>query len=428
MSDSPRKRPPKRGGQRPPRRDVPAERVPPPADPTSPWVQVRSGTRHPFIYRRMIAGSDKAAIPGDVVSVYDKQGDFFGRGFYNPNSEIVLRMLTHSDEPIDEAFWQQRIAQAVALRRQLRLDEGTDAYRLVHAEGDGLSGLIVERYADVLAFELFSLGMERQLDTLIAAFENVLGPPASLDRPDRAAEQWRLVIRADQRVQKREGFRLETAADVESVVIREHGVRYRVDLRGGHKTGFFCDQRDNRKAFAALCRDADVLDCCSYTAGFGLCAKLLGGAADVTSVDLDEAALAVARDNANLNQTRLNLVHADAFTYLRQMSANGRQYDAVVLDPPKLALTRPDIDEALGKYYDLNVLALQTVRPGGVFLTCSCSGLVSPEQFEQAVIRAARRCDRNLQVFNRTGAAADHPVLMNCPDSAYLKALWCRVL
>lgn len=212
------------------------------------------------------------------------------------------------------------------------------------------------------------------------------------------------------------------------VVIREHGVRYRVDVEAGHKTGFFCDQRDNRRRFAALCADANVLDLCCYTGGFGLCAKRLGQASEVTSVDLDEAAIAVARENMNLNQTRIDLVQSDAFAYMRQMFSLGRKYDAVVLDPPKLALSREEVDEALRKYHDMNTLACQLVRPGGVFLTCSCSGLVSWDMLTSAVHAAARRVGRTLQCFDQTGAAPDHPVMLDCPESGYLKALWFRIL
>ncbi|MBN2447623.1 MAG: class I SAM-dependent rRNA methyltransferase, partial [Phycisphaerae bacterium] len=213
-----------------------------------------------------------------------------------------------------------------------------------------------------------------------------------------------------------------------STVIREHGIRYRVEMAAGHKTGFFCDQRDNRLRFARLCRDADVLDCCCYSGGFGLCAKLIGEAREVTSVDLDEAALETARQNINLNQTRISLVHSDAFAYLRQMFANQRQYDAIVLDPPKLAISRRDYDDALRKYEDLNTLAVQIVRPGGTLLTCSCSGMVSAATFVEMVQRAARRTRRKIQIFDQTGAASDHPIMPNCPESAYLKALWLRVM
>jgi 23S rRNA (cytosine1962-C5)-methyltransferase len=400
-----------------------------PPDAQSPWVQLRSATSHPFIFQRMVRAADPAARPGDVVTVYDKTGALFGRGLFNPKSQIAVRMLAYGDTPIDEAFWRGRFAQAVGLRRQLGFDQVSDAYRLVHSEGDNLSGLIVERYADCLVFEIFALGMFQRWPQFAELLANELGVPSSLDRPDKASPTWRTFVRADAQVEAIEGFQA-AATDQEAparLVIREHGVRYRVDIVGGHKTGFFCDQRDNRLRLARLCRGGDVLDVCCYTGGFGLCAKVLGGAASVTGVDLDEAAVGLARENANLNQARLDLVHADAFAYMRQMQMNGRQFDVVVLDPPKLVTSRRDLEEGLAKHHDLNALAVQLVRPGGMLLTCSCSGLVSREAFLAGIYAAGRRCGRNLQMFDYTGAAGDHPIMLNCPESGYLKAGWMRV-
>jgi len=408
--------------------------VEPPPDAQSPWVLLRSASLHPFVYRKMVRSADPAARPGDIVNLYDKSGRYFGRGLYNPRSQIVVRILTHEDIPVDTAFWRARLERAVALRRRLDLDAATDAYRLVHAEGDGLSGLIVERYADSLVFEVFSLAMVQRARELCTRRAEVRGPPTALDRPDRASPTWRMFLRADPRVERLEGFTVPVHPDLPGgdasarLTIREHGIRYRVDVKEGHKTGFFCDQRDNRRRLATLCRDAEVLDLCCYTGGFALCAQKLGGARAVTGVDLDEAAIAIARENANLNQTRIDFVYADAFTYVRQMLANQRQFDVVVLDPPKLVTYREEYEEALRKYGDMNALALQVVRPGGVFVTCSCSGLVSRAAFLETVRRAAQRAGRVLQLFDQSGAAPDHAMVLDCPESAYLKVLWFRVL
>ncbi len=423
----------------------------------SPWVRLRSPRHHPFIYRKMVDAIDPRARPGDVVQVYDRAGRLFGRGLFNPDSQIAVRMLLFGVAPVDDAFWISRLQQALALRRGLGLDSITDAQRLVHAEGDGLSGLIVERYADVLVFELFSRGMYQRARTIAAWLTEMLGPPTCLDRPQSARPEWLVVLRADERVQALEKFALKGGVECfsvpaaapdgtppqdragakqprgvadppESVVIREHGIRYRVNCVSGHKTGFFCDQRRNRRQFANLCRDASVLDLCCYTGGFGLAARLLGQARDVTGVDLDETALELAKVNANLNQTRIEHVHADAFTYGRQMLANGRKYGAVVLDPPKLAQRREDVDDALRKYHDLNRLACAVCEPGGFLLTCSCSGLVSREMFTRTALDAARRAGRRAQILRVSGADADHPVAPECPESEYLKALLLRIL
>lgn len=404
----------------------------PPPDAHSPWVVLRSASQHPFIYQKMVRTIDPAARPGDIVHVYDRHGRCFGSGLFNPRSQIVVRMLEFSQRPVTEAFWREKIAAAVSLRRLLALEAVTDAYRVIHSEGDGLSGLVVERYADCLSFEFFSLGMFQRRDALAGWIGEALGKPASLDRPDRAAPAWHLNFRADRHIEEVEGFNVRhtqsRATAPSTITIREHGVRYVVDVVGGHKTGFFCDQRDNRLKFARLCGGASVLDLCCYTGGFGLCAKRIGNAREVTSVDLDENAVAVLRQNQNLNQLRYDAVHADVFPYLRQMIANGRQYDCVVLDPPKLALSRRELDEAMHRYYDMNRTAMQVVRPGGALLTCSCSGLVSRPMFTDVVAAAARDARRTLQIFDFTGAAGDHPVLSICPESEYLKALWARIL
>lgn len=405
-----------------------------PPNAQSPWVQLRSASNHPFVYRKMVRQADPAAEPGDVVSIYDKSGKFFGRGVYNPRSQIALRVLTHRDTPVDDAFWRSRIERAVALRRRLGLSDVTDAFRLVHAEGDELSGLIVERYADCLVFEFFSIGMFQRYEQFTALLAEVLGPPTTLDRPHKASPTWRTILRADSHIERIEGFYVPQRArrpppdGPGEITICEHGVRYRVDVQEGHKTGFFCDQRDNRRRFADLVSDAEVLDLCCYTGGFALSAARLGRARSVTGVDLDENAVALARENANLNQLRVDFVYADVFTYLRQMLANERQFDAVVLDPPKLATSRGERDDALRKYHDMNTLAIRVVRPGGVLLTCSCCGLISWARFTETVHRAAQHAGRTLQVFDQTGAAPDHPIMLDCPESAYLKALWLRVI
>lgn len=428
------KQPPDTGRQKHSRSPGGGEKPSPatPPDARSPWVMLRSASQHPFIFQKMVRSTDPAARPGDIVHVYDRHGRCFGSGLFNPRSQIAVRMLEFSDRTIDDAFWREKIASAVALRRLLALDAATDAYRVIHAEGDGLSGLIVERFANCLSFEFFSLGMFQRREMLAGLIGEILGPPTSLDRPDRAAPSWRLHFRADRHIEEIEGFNVrhteQPAPPLSTITIREHGIRYAVDVVGGHKTGFFCDQRDNRLKFARLCGGATVLDLCCYTGGFGLCAKHIGQAREVTSVDLDEHAVAILRQNQNLNQMRYDAVHADVFPYLRQMIANGRHYDCVVLDPPKLAISRREIDDALHRYYDMNRTAMQVVRPGGVLLTCSCSGLVSRTMFTDVVAAAARDARRVLQIFDFTGAAGDHPVLSNCPESEYLKAIWARIL
>ena len=211
------------------------------------------------------------------------------------------------------------------------------------------------------------------------------------------------------------------------MTIHEHGVRYRIHFEEGHKTGFFCDQRDNRRDLARFCADRSVLDLCCYTGGFGLNALLRGRAREVTCVDLDENAVALARENGNANSVRLSVVHADAFGYMRQMALNERTYGVVVLDPPKLIADRDEVSAGKRKYFDLNVLGMSLVEPGGLLLTCSCSGLLAAPDFQALLRAAARKAGRSVQLLAMTGAAADHPVALDAPEGAYLKAAWLRV-
>jgi 23S rRNA (cytosine1962-C5)-methyltransferase len=366
----------------------------------------------------MIRQVSADARPGDVVAVYDKQGKLFGHGLYNPRSAITLRMLSFEDRQIDDDFWRETIARAVSLRQNLlRLNERSDACRLIHAEGDGLSGLIVDCYGDVLSVEVFSLGMWRRAETLVVNMHEAAGTKHHL-------------ITADVRAQQQEGFSAKPIVSEGcpgSVKITENGVRFRVQFAEGHKTGFFCDQRENRRRLAEMVEGGQVLDLCSYSGGFGLYAKVRGRADTVTCVDLDEETVAMTRKNADLNSVRIQAVHSDAFIYMRQMLQNQRQFETVVLDPPKLIFGRNDTGEGRAKYFDLNKLAAALVCPGGLLLTCSCSGAMSRDEFVQVILGAVRHAGRTCQILNITGAGEDHPISPYCPESAYLKAVWLRV-
>ncbi len=387
-----------------------------------PWAQLKYVTFQPAIFPRLLGEVSPDARPGDWVSVYDKNGERVGAGIFNPRAKIPLRVVAHGAEPIGEDYFESAIRRAVGLRRDLfKLDAGTDAYRLVNSDGDGLSGLSIDRYSDVLLCEVFSLGIAQRLPGWLPLLHELAGTRFARVQVDHDLGSLEGI--------KPSAFNETNAAAPRTVKIRENGVRYEVDFAEGHKTGFFCDQRENRRAIAQFSKGARVLDLCCYTGGFSLCAKVLGGAADVTSVDLDEAAVAQARRNANLNQVRLNFVHADAFAYARQMYQNKESWDLVVLDPPKFIFTRDAHGnwEGRQKYEDLNQLAIGLVKPGGIFVTCSCSGLLSLEDFEQHVIKAAHRLNRRLQFFNRTGPGPDHPVYSNSLEGRYLKVLWARM-
>lgn len=357
-------------------------------------------------------------LPGGiVVDIVDRSGQWVGRGFYNGHSRIALRVLTaDANETIDTDFFTRKLEQAIALRRTtLGLDAVTDAYRLVHSEGDGLSGLVVDRFGSTVVIELFAAGMYR----FLPAIRDILG--AQL--PDSRCYWF-----AEEHVQKQESFDCRPPDPPPPYTITEHGLRFRVAPGCKHKTGFFLDQRDNRKALAGFCAGRRVLDLCCNSGGFAVYAKALGGAEEVVGLDLDEEAVALAKQNANLNQARVRLIQADLFPWLRDAIAAGQRFDVVVLDPSKQTRDREEIGFALKRYFDMNRLALQVVAPGGIFLTCSCTGLVREDEFLESIRRAAWQAGRTVQVLRIAGAGPDHPFLVHVPEGRYLKAVFCRVM
>jgi 23S rRNA (cytosine1962-C5)-methyltransferase len=395
-----------------------------------PAVWVKSATYYPLLYRKRIARVE-GAKPGDLVAVYGPGDRILGYGLYNARSEIAVRMLWHTDTLPDDAAWREKLDRAVGLRRGLlRLDEVTDSYRVVHAESDGFSGLMIDKLGDVLSAEAFSLGMYQRAQAILDRLAPELGTQHTL-------------VRTSPQFVSQEGYDPPPLASPDlppQVTIQEFGTRFRVRFEGGHKTGFFCDQRDNRRMLAGFCQGKTVLDLCCYTGGFAVQAMKLGGAAEATGVDLDEEPLALAKENANLNQVRVKFAQADAFAYMRDMLQNGRQYDVVVLDPPKLIRTRQEIEEGTRKHFALNKLAMQLVKPGGLLLSCTCAGLLPEQEFVQLLVSAsrqagpetspatadkpARHAARSMQIIARTGAAACHPVGSNCLETEYLNAVW----
>ena len=384
----------------------------------SPWVELKTFTFHPTIYKTMLGRVSDDAKAGDIVSVYDRRGRLFGSGLLNPRARVPLRMYRHGEEPFAEEDFISLLDRAISLRRDtLALDAVTGAYRVVHSDGDGLSGLVVDKIGPVLSVQVHCLGVYQRLGDWLPYLKDQM-------------EAQEAVVEVDEKIVQMEGIRidLDLSDTARFAKFEEHGIRYEADFRDGHKTGFFCDQRDNRKRFGEFAAGKSVLDVCCYTGGFALNA-VRGGAAEVTAVDLDEKAIAQSKRNANLNQqARVNWTHCDAFSYMRQMQRNGRQWDLVNLDPPKLIFSKDDPSMGMKKYEDLNQLACTLVRPGGILASYSCSGQLSVEDFERMVIRSAHRAGRRLQIFDRTGAGPDHPVMSNCPESRYLKALWSRVL
>ena len=391
--------------------------APPPAAPLpTVALKIERRSNHPWVFQKMIEKPDARIAPGSVVDIRDRTGQWVGRGFFNGHSRISLRVLTTDPaEAIDAAFFAKKFAAAIAFRRDvLKLDAVTDAYRLVHAEADGLSGLVVDRYGDTVVIEFFAAGMFKQRGAILAAL--TAHYPA-------AKFYWF----AEEHVGKQESFDCRPPEPPAPDTITENGLRFRVAPGTKHKTGFFLDQRDNRKALSTFCGGKRVLDLCCNSGGFSVYAKALGGAGEVIGVDLDEQALELARGNAKLNNAQVRYVQADLFTWLRDVRPNGERFDVVVLDPAKLTRDRESVELALKKYCDMNRLALLAVAPGGIFLTCSCTGLVGEADFLESIRRAAWQAGRTLQIFQVTGAAADHPFMLSVPEGRYLKAVFARV-
>jgi 23S rRNA (cytosine1962-C5)-methyltransferase len=384
-----------------------------------PQVRLKIARRssHPWIFQKMVEKPATRLPGGTVVDIVDRDGQWVGRGFYNGHSRIAVRVLTTDPaEAVDDAFFAHRLERAVALRRDwLGLDAVTDAYRLVHSEGDELSGLVVDRFGSTLVLEFFAAGMYRFRDAIQTALTS--------HYPDS-----RFYWFAEEHVQKQESFDCRSPEPPPPAVITENGVRFRVAPGSKHKTGFFLDQRDNRLLLASFCRGKRVLDLCCNTGGFAVYAKAVGDAEEVTGVDIDEEVIGLAKQNANLNQARVRFLQADLFAWLRDIRPGGQQFDVVVLDPAKQTRDREEIHFALKRYYDMNRLALGAVTPGGLFLTCSCTGLVSEEEFLESLRRAAWQAGRTIQVLRIAGAGADHPYLLTAPEGRYLKAVFCRVL
>jgi 23S rRNA (cytosine1962-C5)-methyltransferase len=379
-------------------------------------LKIERRSSHPWIFQKMVEKPAQRLPAGSVVDILDRAGQWVGRGFYNGHSRIALRVLTaNKDEAVDEAFFARRLERAVDLRRKwLGLDAVSDAYRVVHSEGDGLSGLVVDRFGPTLVLEFFAAGMYRVREVLQEALTR--------HYPDSAFYWF-----AEEHVQKQESFDCRTPEAPPPGIITEQAVRFRVAPGSKHKTGFFTDQRDNRRYLANFCAGKRVLDLCCNTGGFAVYAKGPGQAEEVIGVDLDEQVIALARQNANLNQLRIRFVQADLFAWLRDILPSGQRFDVVVLDPSKQTRDRLDLDFALKKYLDMNRLAVQAVAPGGIFLTCSCTGLVSEDAFLDTLKRAAWQGGRTLQVLRVAGAAPDHPFLVHVPEGRYLKAVFCRV-
>ncbi len=398
--------------------------------PTNPVVILKPGREksvrqhHPWIFSGAVREVSGEPEPGATVEVLAHDGAWLARGAYSPASQIRIRVWTwQQEEVVDGDFIQRQLGRAIAARAGLALS--TDAVRLVNAENDGLPGLIVDRYAEWVVLQSLSAGAERWLAPIVDPLAREPGVRGVFERSDAD-------VREKEGLAARVGVRQGEQPPAE-VLIREGEWRFAVDLFHGHKTGFYLDQRDSRRAVRDLAgrwaRGGRVLNAFAYSGSFAV-AALAGGAGEVVNVDSSAEALRLARRNYELNGLtpgEASFVEADVFRYLRQMRDEGRQFEMVILDPPKFAQSTADVMHATRAYKDINWLAFRLVRPGGCVVSFSCSGLVSADLFQKVVFGAAEDAGRQAMIIDRLGQPEDHPVRLSFPEGAYLKGLVLRV-
>ncbi|WP_281983221.1 class I SAM-dependent rRNA methyltransferase [Azonexus hydrophilus] len=379
--------------------------------------------RHPWLFAGSVGRLEGRARPGDTVEVLADNLRPLGRAAYSPQSQIRARFWTFdADEPVDDAFFKRRIAAAVARRDALPELRGQDGVRLIHAESDGLPGVIADRYGDTVVVQLTSAGADKWRKAIVAGLVKSTGCARVYERSDSE-------VRALEGLEPTTGW-LHGEAPTAPLAIMENGVRLAVDIAAGHKTGFYLDQRENRRLLGELAAGKDILNCFCYTGGFSLQA-LAGGAASVLSIDSSGPALAQARANLVLNPQlpaeRAEWQEADVFQALRDFRQAGRQFDLIVLDPPKFAPSAAHAERATRAYKDINVLGCRLLRPGGMLMTYSCSGGIGLELFQKIVASAAHDAGRDARIVRRLAGAADHPVALNFPEGEYLKGLLVQV-
>jgi 23S rRNA (cytosine1962-C5)-methyltransferase len=371
--------------------------------------------RHPWVYRSDVA-EPNGVPPGSLVRVFDQRGKFLGTALYSSSSQIAIRMISHGSVADLPGLVAERIRAAIAYRK--KLVSSSDAYRIVFSEGDLLPGLIVDRYNDVLCLQILTQAMDA---------EPVRA--AALQTLKEELQPAGIVERVDARIRELEQLpplqsRLLWGEKSSTVFTMNGGVRFHYDGLEGQKTGAFLDQRENYAA-AAQYAQGEALDAFCYQGGFALhfAAHPAGKTTSVTGVDSSRPALEMAERNATLNGREMEWIEANAFDLLREYAASGRRYDTIVLDPPAFAKTKRDLEKALGGYKELNLRAMKMLRPGGILVACSCSYHVSASDFYEVVADAARDAHKSFRVIENRGAAKDHPVLLNVPETSYLKCL-----
>jgi len=367
---------------------------------------------HPWVFSNELREIPAGVAPGEIVDVLDFSGRFVGRGAINPHTLIAVRILTRKREEIDAAFLLQRITTARDLRTRLGFG---DSFRAVYSEGDGLPGLIVDKYSDILVVQTLTAGMERLLDTIITVLREVYSPRA-------------LVLKNDTASREIEGLERHTRVAFGPipgpVLMEESGLQYKVDVLEGQKTGFFFDQRENRQALKELVKGRRTLDCFCYAGAWALNAARFG-ASEVIGIDSSEKAVIMARENAALNDLTARFVVGDVFDELRAFEKKGERFGCIVLDPPAFVKSRAKTREGIKGYKEINLRAMKMLEPGGLLVSCSCSHHVDVELFKEMLIDAAYSAGRGVRLLEMRSQARDHPIVLAARETQYLK---CAVL
>ncbi|AJI94305.1 ribosomal RNA large subunit methyltransferase I [Yersinia ruckeri] len=379
--------------------------------------------RHPWVFSGAVERIEGKPLPGETIDIMDSQGKWLARGAYSPESQLRARIWTFmQDESIDNAFFIRRLQRAQSWRDWIAQRDGLDSYRLIAGESDGLPGVTIDRFQNFFVLQLLSAGAEYHREALVAALQHCYPDCSIYDRSDVS-------------VRKKEGMELTQGpilGDIPPALlpIKEHGMKLLVDIQQGHKTGFYLDQRDSRLAARNYAKGRRVLNCFSYTGAFAV-AALMGGCEQVISVDTSQAALDIAKQNVELNQLDLSkaeFIRDDVFQLLRHYRTQGEKFDMIIMDPPKFVENKNQLASACRGYKDINMLALQLLRPGGILLSFSCSGLMPNDLFQKILADAALDASCDIQFVEQFRQAADHPVIATYPEGLYLKGFACRVM
>ena len=384
--------------------------------------------RHPWIFSGAIAHVENTS-DGDTIDIIDSMGRWLARGYYNARSQIAARVWTWNDEPVDRAFLRARLERAIATRDALIDRAATNAYRVVNAESDGLPGLIVDRYADFVVLQFLTLGIDKRKAETVELVEELLHPRGIYERSD-------VDVREKEGLAPAVGV-LRGAEPPDAIELCENNLRFLVDVKRGHKTGFYLDQRGNRRrvtqdptGFRKPVGSVEILNVFSYTGAFAVYACAANPNARVVNLDASRDALNLARENMRRNgcEARGEFVEGDAFQMLRRYRDQGRSFDAIILDPPKFVHSLSQMQSGLRGYKDINLLAFKLLKSGGTLVTFSCSGQVSAELFQKVVFEAATDAHRDAQIVAKLLQAPDHPILLAFPESEYLKGFVCRIV